>query len=644
MKYIKLIYLLLFFIASGIGLTGCVDDLLDPNENTGLPEEFQEEYSITFQISLDAMGGNEYGTRAGIETRDIENFIDFERLRILFFTCDYDGKDDNEIHYYENGRQYDTGKHDVFMFESKSRWIAEVESSSANASRVWQITAPIFTYGNDDDYDWDKIREALTTKSFKIAVLANRPGTMRFGDFDGTVQNGGEFWFGNGGPYWGPEQSFDENITINELHHCQWDPVYASKNLYANSNSTQAGRDDKANFTGNSVYNFIMGNPQQTTDSIYGGKTCNMMGAVSQWTTKDAAGNSYYFHPNKESQGIPMYGVQVFNPITNWTPGTPFNISENQKGQDNSYYGKTISMLRSLVRLELLIPKEINGKKTIIKNAQLFNSNVMARCEPIDVATPTNLIWSTDNCSGSGAYPCEWTYIQAKGPLITTATFNNEDAGKGEAGTTVSFETLNKYKKKFVDKLAWYYGAWRSWWDFNDPSYPNLNPDFGSGPYPHVLNAVVQRNTSPSIMECIVPDNTYHHFVVYTGERYINDPTNFRNFKMSETKVCYFSFNITYEESSSTDGKQYEVAICDYKNNSVINKYLGSGDIFNKNNGTYYSDMADSQDPNCWNWALLRNHVYRFTIQKIDGAIDDNGFDGLVISTEERAAPSITYE
>ena len=643
MKYIKSTYLLLLLLVTGLGLSGCVDEQLDLNPGLDLPEEFQDQYSITFQISLDAMGGSEFMTRAGVSNRDIEDFIDFERLRILFFTCDYDGLQESDTVYYERGRAYDTGKHDVFLFESKSRWISEVESSSANASRVWQITAPIFTYGNEDDYDWDRIREALTTKSFKIAVLANRPGTMRFGDFDNILSGGGEFFFGNGGPYWTPDSSFNKNITINNLHHCQWDPVYANKNNYKNASSTTS-----TDANGNSVYNFIMGNPVQSTDSI-DGHSINLMGAVSQWTTKDAEGKNYYFHPNKESQGIPMYGVQKFNPITNWTPGTPFNISENQKGQDNSYYGKTISMLRSLVRLELLIPKTItdangNSYTTIINSASLENSNVMARCEPIDVATPTHLIWSTDNCTNSGDYTCEWFDIQAQGPIVTTSTFNNTQVAKGDNISSLQSQ-LDDVKKKYVNKIKWYYGAWRKWWTFKDKDTPSLNVTFDDNQrYPHMMNVVVQRNGTASIMECIVPDLTYHYFVVYTGERYINDPTSYRDYRMSQTKMSFFKFNISYQGSSSTAGKDYEIAICDYSsNNSLIQNYLSSSGSYFDKDSQYFTEMADGNS-SVWNWALLRNHVYRFTVQKINGVLDDSGFDGLVISTEEKAAPSITYE
>lgn len=631
MKFLTKIFFLLFFSSPFIAITSCVDKGIEEiYEHGPLPEEFKEGFSLSLQISLDPMGGAEFRTRASdSETRDIEDFIDLERLRILFFTCDDEQADAT---YTEAGKQYDSGKHDVFLFESKSRWVSEVESSSANAAKVWQVTTPVFTYGNEDKYDWDRIREALTTKPFKIAILANRPGTMRFGDFDKAVQGGGEFFFGNGGPYWGPNESFNPNYTINDLHHCQWDPVYTSKNLIKGVSSNTS-----TDANGNSVYNFIMKNPKQSTDSI-DGKTQNLMGAVSQWTKKGTDGNNYYFHPDR-SQGIPMYGVQKFDKITNWIHGTPFNISESQKGQDNTYYGKTISLLRSLVRIELMIPKVLGGKNVIVEDVTLEGSNVMARCEPLDVATPTNLLWSTDNCSGEGTDPCEWFAVQKKLAII-----NEDNMGQAAKGDNVAANDLLQVKKTFVNRIAWYYGAWQKWWDFNDPDVSGWKPDFGSAPYPHIYNPVTQRNSTVFLDNCTVTDDAFYHYVVYTGERNIIDPTNFRDLRLSESKICYFKFSIRYQGGSSTSGKNYQVAIADYSNkNSLIQGYLNSGTDFGSKTG-YLVTMAKSTNPDELNWVLLRNHVYRFQITGIAGNLDEGGFDGLVISTEERAAPDITYE
>lgn len=625
----------------------CVDDKLDPNEgwNNNLPEEFKEEYSLTFQISLDPLGGEEFRTRDSDDgIRDIEDYVDLESLRILFFTCQDEGKSDGT--YNESGKTYDSGRYDVFMFESKSRWVSEVESSATSASKVWQVTTPVFTYGNDKVYDWERIRTALTTKNFKIAILANRPGEIRFGDYDGVFKNDGRdyFSFHNQGPYWGPDQSFDEKVTINDLHHCQWDPVYTSKNLIMGVSSTGNNTDlTKAN--GNNVYDIIMKNPaQKTLPEVVNGDTVNQMGVITTWVEEDkATGDKYYILPTRERGGIPMYGIQKFEPIANWTPGTPFNISQNQKGQDNSYYGKTISLLRSLVRLDLYIPKELGGKKTTITGPVLIGSNVMGRTEPLDVATPTNLLWSNDFCNESnhgkdGVQQCEWFLIQKHGPIITDPA--GATAAKGQIDG--NNQAMVKCRTDFWAKDAWYYGAWRSWWNFN-----NINLDFGNGPYPHIFNPCTQRNTTVRLERVKVDDPAYHHYVVYTGERNINDPTNFRDLRVEESKICYFKFGINYEDATSSTSKVYCIAITDYSSNSIItasNKdYMKSGANLDDKNG-YLNDMAISKNPNDWNWVLMRNHAYRFFVQGIAGNLDDGGFDGLVISTEQRAAPTITYD
>ena len=633
MKYIFKFNFLFLSALVLLGFNSCVDDKLNPDiSEFQLPDEFRNGYSISFQISLDPMGGNEYSSRAtGDKIREIENFIDLERLRILFFTCEEEEKDQ----YYESGNKgpYESGAHDVFLFESKSRWVSEIGTTSANGSKVWQVTAPVFTYGNDDEYDWERIRKALTTKHFKIAILANRPGSMRFGDFDNQVHSGEEFYFGNGGPYWGPEESFDPKVTINDLHHCQWDPVYTSKNLIKGVSSKTS-----TDANGNSVYNFIMKNPVQSSDSI-DGKTQNLMGAVSQWTKKApregfTENQNYYFHPDK-TQGIPMYGVQKFDPIDDWTPGTPFNISVSQKGQNNSYFGKTISLLRSLVKLELYIPRKLGDKDIIVENVKLCGSNVMARCEPLDVATPTERLWSRDVCDVG----CEWRDLQNHKALIDNNT-NSFTAAKGD---NVNAADLLKVKKAFVEKLAWFYGAWQKWWDFKDPDVAGYKPAFGNDPYPHIYNPVVQRNTTGYLDNCQITDNpTDYHYIVYTGERNINDPTNFRDLTIASSKIIYFEFTIKYKENSSTSsGTTYGIAITDYEKNSIIKNYLGPTNFESKDG--YLAEMAKSNNPDNMNYVLLRNHVYRYRIQGISGNLDENGFDGIVISSEQRAAPDIEY-
>lgn len=619
------------------------ESYVDPN----LPEEIKNGYSITFNISLDNFGG-ENGTRASnADLMEIDNFIDLEKVRILFFTCP-----ENIEYSAIDGAPYHTGKHDYFLFESKSRWVSQLsddESTTAN----WQVTAPVFTYGNNDEYRWEDIRAALTTYPFKVVVLANRPDVVNFGNFDSKFN--GDVTFNTGrGPNWGPEDTYiPEDIrkddekddpkwnsqpTINDLHHCQWDVVYASKN--SGDKATETNK-----YGGAGVYSFIMKNPypeearekgvvskpddNNLADPVH---QTNMMGAFSIWTSKDDVGNgseNCYFQPDR-TQGIPMYGVQYFEPIPDWKEGMPYNISDRHLTQTGQYERKNIYLLRSLVKLELKIPKRMtNGGKeeeVYIDQPYLCYSNVTARCEPLDVATPTELIWKTDQ-------ECEWNDILAWGPII------NED---------YQAPSLNIFHKR----MAWFYGAWRDWWDFNSErsdcnDIVSNDFNFVNHKSPRIYNPVIQRNEKARIDKCKVEDEDYHYYVVYTGERNINDPTKFGqtdSFKPSQSHVAFFRFTVT----SSSGNKTYCVALTDYQKNKIItdktyyDSSSGATELDKYRSAMVLQNTTNNTDN--WNWPLLRNHVYTFTVNSLGNLSDPgDGLDVTVVSSEKRVAPGYWF-
>lgn len=682
MKNIKLRY---FFVLALIlvvfAISSCTDDKLlpDPEQieekdytDPTLPDEFKDGFSITFNMRLDPIGSVDgVGTRVtSTDIMEYDNYIDLEKVRILFFICakgttefDTTGLPD-EIDAQGNvslggKKNYYIGDQDYFLFESKSRWVSQLttaESSEAN----WQVTAPVFTYGNNEVYQWDKIRKALETYPFKVAVLVNRPDEVNFGNFDNKF-NGAEVKFTTDrGPNWGPmdswlpyelrsdEEKNDPNYskdryTINDLHHCQWDAVYASKN-----------NGDPNTYAGSGVYTMIMKNPVSDEKTSYleapsenkdeNGKLSDpkayqdLMGALSYWTKKGEKvddTDNYYFLPDKVKQGIPMYGVQIFDPIKDWKKGTPFNLSYGLSGQQSTYKRKNIHLLRSLVKLELKIPKVVldadgNERKIEVINPRLDYSNVMARCEPLDVATPPEILWKSEA-------DCEWENLLAYGPMI------NENHGGPD---------LQYYQKK----LAWFYGAWRTWWDFNetmknglkDKSFFDSNGNVRGKPYPRIYNPVIQRNANASIKECMVEgageDDKNYYFVVYTGERNINDPSRFGEstaYYIEKSMIAFFHFQIKGDDSNI----RYKIALTDYSNNQLIKeKYTKTGILLDD----YKKAMADKSKKEYvkenWNWPLLRNHCYTFTVNSFGNFSDPGGLDVSVVSTEKRKAPGFYFE
>lgn len=700
---IKFIYKYFFLLLAAISLFSCTDDeLVDPSignieekdyTDPTLPDEIKEGYSVTFNMRLDPIGTVDgVGTRSTLnDVYEIDNYIDLEKVRILFFVCakgttDFDTNGmPNEIdangNITTNGgpKQFYIGDKDYFLFESKSRWVSHLntsESSSAN----WQVTAPVFTYGNNEVYKWENIRKVLQTYPFKVVIMVNRPDKIDFGNFDNKFAGERVAFDTDRGPLWGPNDSWAKNLdsegknpdprdipTINDLHHCQWDAVYASKN----NGDTDAGH------PGPGVYTMIMKNPVsddgratlrkpadtkdadgKLTDPL---ANTDMMGALSSWTRnklkQDGSGNetdadnsdkdaNFYFHPDKVEQAIPMYGVQIFEPLTNWTKGTPFNLSYGDAGQDATYNRKNIHLLRSLVKLELKIPKRviknIDGKDTEIditlKDVHLNYSNVMARCEPLDVATPPELLWRT--------HPeCEWENIYEYGPIIF------EDKGNGPN------------LPYFQQRMAWFYGAWRTWWHFNEDkdkghgngleygprsTYFNisLNNEGKQGlwnkPYPRIYNPVIQRNAFVKLDDCEVSGekDSHYYYVIYTGERNINDPSKFGRtnaYNKSESMAAYFYFRI----AGDNDNIVYKIPISDCEHNDVFKANYTQTGVDWKD---YIKEMAGDKKKNNWNWPLMRNHCYTFTVNSFGDFKDPGGLDVEVVSTEKRTAPDFFFK
>ena len=699
-KYRESLIFLFSLFFTGL-ITSCVDDDLtvkvsEPESPEtvlkGVPKEILDGYSISFNMSVASMDGGDINLTTRVTNQDlrtIEDFVDLEKLRILFFTCldDSDYVDQFAEEWKDNestGKKYQSGKHDVFLFEAKSRWVSILSTSEASDAS-YQVTTPVFTLGSEEDtenYDWDYIRKALIERPFKIAILVNRPEKVHYSDFDSKFSSEGSsvFNFPNKGPYWSKKESDEgkrlyelaeengfKNIpdnkwneilnsplsdnanqpaaTINDLHHCQWDPVYTNKN----------------SIDGYRYYNYLLKNVEYDVVDYQNEQTWiskgqkNAMGAVSDWTewlteeeylerggtmkkgidyNFDKKGDfiysladdkktkmNFYKLPSQQ-QGIPMYGVQRFDALKNWKEGTPIHLSTNIAGDESEGSLKNITLLRSLARIELLIPKSLG---TVTK-ASLRYSNVYGRCEPLDVATPTNEIWERTHTSS-----CEWNDIYKYGPIIN---------GNIE----------NKYTR-YKERTAWFYGAWRSWWNFNneqdlktDATFDNAAISKNGGermPYPHVFNPCIQRNGDAYLEFINTTDDfdTYYHYVVYTGERNINDPSKFEN--GSSTNQClyppksehtYFTFLI--------NGKTYNLAINPYNSGAVVNKYLTTT---SSNMNNYRDEMANGTSQNEWSWPIMRNHVYVFRVIKANNKTDTEGINVMVIEPENRTAPDIEY-
>lgn len=595
-KFLKYAFRTFLLAAAFIQSLSCAGDKELAEVGGAGREGFGEDvYSLNFTITLDNLGAA--GTRAFSDSdpekiRKYENYINIERLRVMFF---------------------DTN--DMFLFESKNRWVKKIDSNGEFSS--WFVSVPFGPFGDDGygegmEYDWTAIREHLTTHEFKIAILANRPAQLLYPGFTESTLELPDGVFDNDGPYWGPEDSGKKSIF--ELQHFQYDIIYA----------------DKGNHSGGaaaSYYDFVMGNIH--TDRPTMGSAINWVSFDNNDTDKVALNSSTSMRHLKmpsEEHPIPMYGIQIFDriPASLWKEGTPFDLSNLPAAAfpDVDYNYKTISLLRSCVRLDLVIPKTIKGGAKP-SHVSLWYANIYSRTEPMDVWTPTNLIWGENHEA-----QCELEDLIDYGPVSSTVYSGRNTESKAA----------------YQQCLSWFYGAWKDkGWQFETLSGSKITPPAVGGsipPYPRIFNPCIQRN---KVITCErgytdYGDN-YHHYVVYTGERNINDPNTLPNMAKNPYIAC---FVISWDNS-----KYYCVPLLNYRDNtdSDFSGVFGPHTETVAANGswpsamnTYMNSLQSEKGANL-PYPLLRNHIYRFTLTGTKA----DGDEGIGITSEVFRTPDIDF-
>lgn len=648
-------HIIIYAALAGTALS-CVRESLSEDPVTKDPfniEAFSDGYSVAFELDLDPMGGDA-ATRADVvdntQIEAWENYINPEEFRILFFDAD-----------------------DNFLFESKTRWFTQIEAH--HGSSRWRVGVPIFPYLSDsyddkiddnistnpdhsidESYDWTRIAQIMRTQPFKIAILANRQSNISVPKLsDLTADQRKVKKFGKNGPFWSPTNSIasydevelqdhlDDIKTVFDLHHCQYDPFYENKN---------AGG-------GGDCYTFLFEYDREEMDDGMK-KMVPYMGAVSGWlhpgrVRKYDGEKVRYFYRLPEGQildeegdiderpeitlaepakqYIPMYGIQRFEPLTQWTKGTTYNLSGQVGSQTGDYDYKSISLLRSVVKLELRIPKYENGREVKVNNkwAQICASNFMARCEPMDVWTPTNEIWKDHTTD------CEWMDIRNHG-LYTRSSDTKTTDYKG--------------------RLSWYFGLWdkENKWDIKGKVALEGEKDGKADErehYPHIFNPITQRLQLAFITDCYLPTDDYHRWIIYCGEKNMNDP----NVLNDLTTMGYITYFRVWVKRPGDQGKIYYLPITDYSSSEnpirKLNKLTEDDPATSTNpNGTKiqeintypahmneYNDEVKTTEKKYFPYPLLRNHMYRLTVSFGNG--DD--IDVHILNGEKRVVGGIEF-
>lgn len=602
--------------------TSCTDDAIVGINDVGVPTEITDGYSLNLMVTLDKMGGTSTMRDASVapvadlpeDLVDMENYIDPEKFRVLFFD-----------------------KNDKFLFESKSRWVKKLTQTDDDHTD-WFVSIPVFSYGNDTEYDWDwkAIRDKLVKDDFKIAVLANRPGVEVFPELSDNKSTGGKDvrkWFDNTGPHWGREQTIwyaEQNgkgdLTtakdVFDLHHSQYDPIYENKNNnlghYDFIMTYDEHEGEKKPFMSSTSSWVSWGDNNDDTDKDYAMKkrTEKTSNGITTYSFSDKTWR-HAIHPS-ETNPIPMYGIQRFEKLgVDWKEGTTINLA--REGD------KPISLLRSVVRIELLMPKhKADGSEQQKPNHMaLWYPNIYARCEPMDVWTPTNQIWG-ESLGDHLSDKCEIDAIMNYGPIA-----------------------ISPIAYTYQERLSWLYGAWKEKnWEFKDLKGETITvaEETSSTPYPRIFNPCIQRNNTVWCDRTEVEDPNYYRWVVYTGERNVNDPTDLSDLT-GQGNILYwsYSFDDTIKNSESEDDNAdfYYVPITDYSNpnNPVYSVYeslkddknTATGTVFGPHKlkkwdggncetdltGNYMTKLKESSGKNL-PYPLIRNHVYRLILAPTD--------------------------
>ena len=391
-------------------------------------------------------------------------------------------------------------------------------------TKKWHVHIPV-----KPDEDADFIA-AVRAEDFRIAVLANWP----VADGKPLLRSGDH---------------------IDKLHHLA-DDIYK-------------GQEE--------IYGFLFDKEKYGT----------AMGLTTDWAsseiTTDSKDNEWNtgVMPTVE-QPIPMYGIQEFGALKDvWKEDTVFDLSNFDRMTPPSYKYSDIWLLRSVAKVELLIPASMEPHSVFLRSA-----NRSARCEPVDVITNTKDIWF-DGASGS-THPDarEWSQLIGRQPFYDTN------------GTPSSYQNA----------LAWYYGRWDH---VNSNLAPAPDPNRA---YPHILNPMINRSDFTEFIKAESNDSQYERYVLYVPEKFVDDPENAGD-PTSDPKVCHIEFRVSGDPTDDLDDDNcYRIYFVDKgmtdKVEDVTFEKDESGTVLNWEN-MYEKDLDNLKQ----HWPIMRNHWYTFTVK-----------------------------
>lgn len=477
-----------------------------------------ENYALSLTVELPVIGD----TRA--EDDDIERYEDYvdpSKIRLLFFTAQETSSDDDSA-----------SKDTTLIREFASSELSFIPIDLSRYSKQWHVRIPV-----DPDDDADFIT-AIRENDFKIAVLANWPETL-----------------GKDVPFLEPDESIDK------LHHLADDDVYS---------------DDAEG-----VYSILFDDRYETS-----------MGLKTDWVEKDE--QSYEDAPETEKnsgykfnigvaptaeQPIPMYGIQKFGALKNvWKEGTVFDLSNFDRMTPSSYKYSDICLLRSVAKVELLIPASMGPQAVFLRNA-----NRSARCEPVDVTANTKDIWVDQTAANESKHDinCEWS------KLVNTPRPPFYDP-EGD---------LDSYQ----NALAWYYDRW------SHVTPPDTE-------YPHILNPMIDRSDFTRFLETESQETQYKRYVLYVPEKFVDDPETAGD-PTSDPKVCHIEFRVSGDPVDDLDDDNcYRIYFVKDGMTEVVKDIDFTYDEESRIVKNWENVYEKNPDNLKEHWPIMRNHWYKFVV------------------------------
>lgn len=314
--------------------------------------------------------------------------------------------------------------------------------------------------------------------------------------------------------------------------------------------------------------------------------------------------------------GISMYGVQDFEPLpTNvWPDGTTFNLSrfvDTHTGSNASNYRyRTISLLRSVAKVEVLVPTSLFPEPS---HMYMRTINRFSRSAPIDVFTPTNIIWDGWNSNNPDEYP-ETQNDRSGNKHEYSKALGVDDEASALRIKGFTYERNNTSTQAYKNAVAWLFGIWYAeyGWKWNG----ELISMQQSGPYPRVFNTRISRSDFAHMIKggiVNVDGRQYYYYYAYLPEKNVTDP-NDKGTLSESPKVMRIEmrFGDRNTDANLDDNASYRI----YFTPGGKGNGIGSRDD--------YDDRMEKGDDNenLQNlkniYPVMRNHIYRFKITGLE--------------------------